>query len=411
MKLIPITKKHIYYLIGFAVLIFIAAVAIAQSSAPNPGHAADEIGEGTIANTLTVTGGNVGIGMTAGGATSALKFFDGTTTAFSAIINPSSAGLRFLTNNGNTDAMSILSNGNVGIGTTSPGAKLDVAGNVIVSQGISFTGSLVSGTGIGSSGSNGDLRLYAGGTQYVTVQNNGYVGIGTTNPQGKLHIYSSVGAGTPSPYSSLVIEDSGSRYLTFNGPNTGSEQGILWANSGSGADGSIVFSSTYDAIFLGTSGYSPTMSIKGGNVGIGTTSPAKNLHIKGDAGAGIRIEETGWQDWDIIATHGAGSVTRLDFARSNGATTIMSIVEASVGGGNVGIGTVNPNSKLQIGTPGAAGREYLQIDMESNAPASAPPSTDCDAQNEGGRMVYDDSNKRIWVCDGQLGWRYASTIQ
>ena len=351
MKPAPITKKHLYYLITFIAVFIGITYAIAQTSAPNPGHIADEIGEGTIANTLTitnsnvgigttnpaeklhVTGGNLAIGETSGGTTRALKFFDGTATTFSSIINPSSAGLRFLTNNGNTDAMSILSNGNVGIGTTNPGEMLDVNGNIRAKS-----------TGHSS------LYIDAGANKFPQF-------VFAVNGVNKWNIYS---------------DYANSDILRITNPATAVTVMALQQN---------------------------------GNVGIGTASPAKNLHIAGGAGTGIRLEDTGFQNWDIVATHSANA-GRLDILRSDGTTNVLSIVEVS-GGGNVGIGTVNPNSKLQIGTPGAAGREYLQIDMESNAPLS----TDCDAQNEGGRMVYDDSNKRIWVCDGQLGWRYASTIQ
>lgn len=64
MKLeINITKKYLYCVLGFVVFVFITAIAIAQT-VNNPGHPAEQIDEGTIAGTLTIAGGNVGIGTT-----------------------------------------------------------------------------------------------------------------------------------------------------------------------------------------------------------------------------------------------------------------------------------------------------------------------------------------------------------
>ena len=61
-------------------------------------------------------------------------------------------------------------------------------------------------------------------------------------------------------------------------------------------------------------------------------------------------------------------------------------------GGNVGIGTPNPQSALQV-------VGYAQIDLTSGA----PPSTDCDASNERGRMVVDSAAGVLYVCV-DVGW-------
>ena len=59
--------------------------------------------------------------------------------------------------------------GNVGIGTVSPGYKLEVNGNMRSSTVTVYDGMGGTETGIGASGAGGNLRLYAGGTNRVTV--------------------------------------------------------------------------------------------------------------------------------------------------------------------------------------------------------------------------------------------------
>ena len=60
---ISVKRAHIVYLIMTLAILTGINYVIAQST-PDPGHSADEIGEGTIASTLTIEGGKVGIGTT-----------------------------------------------------------------------------------------------------------------------------------------------------------------------------------------------------------------------------------------------------------------------------------------------------------------------------------------------------------
>ena len=173
------------------------------------------------------------------------------------------------------------------------------------------------------------------------------VGIGIANPGAKLHVVDG----------DLAIgETSGgtTRYLKIFDGVTSNFAGVI--NPGSAGLRFITNNGNTDAMAI----------LSSGNVGIGTTSPGKSLHIKGSSGVGIRIEETGWQDWDLTATHG-GSSARLDIARSSGATNIMSIVEAS-GGGNIGIGTTTPDQRLKVsGNANITGTVYYGA-LQANSP-------------------------------------------
>ena len=76
-----------------------------------------------------------------------------------------------------------------------------------------------------------------------------------------------------------------------------------------------------------------------GNVGIGTDSPAKKLHILNDTDtAQIRLGQTGSGSYDI----GVRTGDKFSIGRDNDTQ------EFTISGGNVGIGTDSPNYKLAV---------------------------------------------------------------
>ena len=177
----------------------------------------------------------------------------------------------------------VLSGGNVGIGTTSPVSKLDVKGGISAGSyaGINAAptnGMIISGNvGIGTTSPVGLLDVaYSSGTAHaLTVSTTGNVGIGTTGPGLPLHV-----SGTPgAPASSGTVQTNGSlRIATNTGNSSVLDIGIpqaspygAWLQAGnSGALGNP-----------GTT-YPITLQPLGGNVGIGTTSPAYALDVTGD---------------------------------------------------------------------------------------------------------------------------------
>jgi len=116
-----------------------------------------------------------------------LSFF--TNSVATSSIQTRSGGLAFQTGGGAYSAntkMVINSTGNIGIGTTSPYAMLSVAGEVV---GQMFTATSTTATSTFAGG------MSVAGTAGLTVLQNGKVGIGTTTPGAKLHIAeSNVGA-------------------------------------------------------------------------------------------------------------------------------------------------------------------------------------------------------------------------
>jgi hypothetical protein len=100
-----------------------------------------------------------------------------------------------------TERMRITSSGNVGIGTSSPAVKLDVAGSVAINNSnygfLRLGDANNNGWAISKESTDNSFNLWEGGEQGSPVANRfkitqgGNVGIGTSSPTSKLHITSS----------------------------------------------------------------------------------------------------------------------------------------------------------------------------------------------------------------------------
>ena len=106
--------------------------------------------------------------------------------------------------------------GNVGIGTTGPNHKLEVAGNMLVGNGgsnylyISDTGNFLYGDSSGNTiiRTVNNFRIQTGISERVRVTYTGYVGIGESAPSSKIYI-----KGTTSTTSSQLMRIKSSTYL------------------------------------------------------------------------------------------------------------------------------------------------------------------------------------------------------
>ena len=77
-----------------------------------------------------------------------------------------------------------------------------------------------------------------------------------------------------------------------------------------------------------------------GNIGIGTTTPASPLHVLQNTARGLRLERDGHKNYELMLAGSKGlHIHNID---NNSYEMVFD------GNGNVGIGTLIPNSKLHV---------------------------------------------------------------
>jgi len=246
------------------------------------------------------------------------------------------------------------SNGNVGIGTTSPDEKLHVVGNIKIDGRLGIGGSPSTSWDIFSHSAGGAVfagKVRAG--QFEDYSNAAYhldpadadislvvagkVGVGTTSPLSKLFIEDSQGASSTTPI--LTINNtaiSGQNMLDMQ------YQGATVGRLRTAATSSFYIENMYNTDIRFRTNNATRMTIQNnGNVGIGTIGPSQKMqiasgHIGMDDSYGIF-----WGGTDVaIYGSNAGGYLRLKASVAD-AMTINS-------GGNVGIGTINPLEALHV---------------------------------------------------------------
>lgn len=313
-----------------------------------------------------------------------------------------------------TTRISVLSGGNVGIGTITPNTKLEVVGgsrfsntaasaieiaNDVANLEIYATGE--NRTNIATdndmsfqadqnnNATGGNFYFYKGSSELLRIQSDGNVGIGTTSPSLALAVRKNEAGSdimsltntSATGYSSLVMNDNSGNTRAFIGWSNGSAS-ILPNTLNLGTTGA-------HNVELITGGNSRVSITATGDVGVGTTGPTARLMVQGadgtsgsnapvafrvrggngdDSGKGGEINLqagrggggfSSGEGGDILMTAGAGG---SGFAPGNGGHLYLKggapggagaggnvFVDGGSNGGNILISTVN-TSNVGIGT-------------------------------------------------------------
>jgi hypothetical protein len=237
-------------------------------------------------------------------AISYLQLNHGYTTALSSTLTLDD-GFLYLSTAG-SERMRIKSNGDVGIGTTDPNAKLEVVGTtgVIVDSGSNSAALLTLKGDASSYGGGGQINIIGGNTDYMYYSTN-IIRSGSPNINEARESYAMYGHTWT--WDGNMGNTAAQPYTSYNFKSQGSSQMVIYNN----------------------------------NVGIGTTSPFDKLEVAA-ANSQLRLRDTDDNNFAQFSYSSGKLVVR----NNSTTTTVNQFTLDSIG--RMGIGTTSPAEKLHV---------------------------------------------------------------
>lgn len=281
----------------------------------------------------------------------------------------------------------VLSGGNVGIGSITPGVALDVQGAIRTTT----TGNSYIGANLGIGTTTVPQVLYVAGTGEMQAFKmnlnaaNGYVLVANSVGVGTWMSPSSIGAGGGGGGSGTINSGTTNRSARYTGATTVDSSVLIFDDATNVGIGTIA---PRTAVELGAQ----AVNIVSTNVGVGSVGPTNKLQVNGTSGTPFNVTNGSTSEFSVTSAGVATANAQIVSGGSNTQSTIAdglvvnsSAVSSANGGdfqvktnvglgtffvsattGNLGIGSLNPGAKLDI-----MGGRFRTVGIGTTVPQAA----------------------------------------